>query len=107
MDTACCREKKMECVIKDYNVYKGTCTCRWAASIIAKELVCSREATNMADRYTTTVMNEETNLGHSQYQGRFLQYVQCCYEGEVPYGGSSIRCTVMRSRHYSSQKFSL
>ena len=35
----------------------------WEAAI-AEELVCTREATNAAHRYTTTVMNKETIIGH-------------------------------------------
>ena len=58
-EVACCDEKKMECVIRRYNIYKAT----WAAAIW-EELVCTREATNAANRYTITVMKEETIIGH-------------------------------------------
>ena len=71
---ACCSEKKkMECVIRDYHIYKAI----WAAAN-REELVCTREAVNVADRYTITVMNEETIDGHlprkiSKVSSVFLQ----------------------------------
>ena len=54
---ACCGEKnKMECVIGNYHVYKATCI--WPA-VIREELVCTREAMNVADRQAITVISEE------------------------------------------------
>ena len=52
---ACYSDKEMACVIRGYLMYKGTCI--WAAAI-GEELVCSREPTNAADRYTVAVTKE-------------------------------------------------
>ena len=46
----------------------------WAAAI-REEQVCTREATNVADRYTITVMNEETINGYLPRKISKVQYV--------------------------------
>ena len=48
-------EKELACCVRGYHVYKDI----WAAAI-GEELECSREPTNMADRYAVAVRNEET-----------------------------------------------
>ena len=47
IEMLCCSEKKMECVIRGYmyHVYKAIC-----AAAITKDLVCTREATNVVDK---------------------------------------------------------
>ena len=54
----------------------------WAAAI-GEELVCTREATNAANRYAMAVTKQETIIGH--LTKRFLRYVRCSYEEEAPY----------------------
>ena len=55
-EIACCGEKKkIECVIRGYHIHKAI----WAAAI-GEELVCTKEATNAANRYAITAMNKET-----------------------------------------------
>ncbi len=82
-------EKELACCVRGYHVYKDI----WAAAI-GEELECSREPTNMADRYAVAVRNEETIIGHlprkiSKVCSLFLRR------------GGSIRCTVTGSRrHY-------
>ena len=56
----CCSEKKMKCVTKGCHVYKAI-----LAAEIAEELVCTREATTVTERYAITVMNEETMIGRT------------------------------------------
>ena len=58
-ETAHHGKKKMECVIRGYHVYRAIC-----AAPIVNELVCTREARTMANRYALTVMNEETIIAH-------------------------------------------
>ena len=65
IEMVCGGEKKMECVLRGYDIYKDIyikIPCIWAA-VIREELVCTRQATNAADsdqqvHYTG---NEETN----------------------------------------------
>ena len=45
---SCGERKKIGCAVKGYHIYKATCI--WPAAI-TEELVCSREATNAANRY--------------------------------------------------------
>ena len=52
-------EKELACCVRGYHVYRDI----WAAAI-GEELECSREPTNMADRYAVAVRNEETIIGH-------------------------------------------
>ena len=83
-------EKELACCVRGYHVYKDI----WAAAI-GEELECSREPTNMADRYVVAVRNEETIIGHlprkiSKVCSLFLRR------------GGSIRCTVTGSRRHSS-----
>ena len=83
-------EKELACCVRGYHVYKDI----WAAAI-GEELECSREPTNMADRYAVAVRNEETIIGHlprkiSKVCSLFLRR------------GGSIRCTVTGSRRHSS-----
>ena len=55
---ACNGEQKLECV-RGYHVFQTM----WTAAI-GEELVCTREATNAADRYAITIKNEENVIGH-------------------------------------------
>ena len=59
IEMACCGGKKMECVIRGYHIYKYI-----RAAVIGEVLVCTREATNAADRYAIVVMKDETIIGH-------------------------------------------
>ena len=55
IEMACRGEKEVTCRVRGYHVYKDI----WAA-VIGEELVCSREPTNMADRYAVAVLKQET-----------------------------------------------
>ena len=59
IEMACRGEKEVTCCVRGYHVYKDI----WAAAI-GEELVCGREPTNMADRYTVAVLKQETVIGH-------------------------------------------
>ena len=52
---ACYGEKEMAHVVRGYPIYKDI-----RAALIGEELVCSREPTNVADRYAVVVMKGET-----------------------------------------------
>ena len=45
--------------VRGYHIYKET----WTA-VIGRELVCSREATNAADKNAVAVVKGETLIGH-------------------------------------------
>ena len=78
------------CCVRGYHVYKEV----WAAAV-GEELVCEREPDNASDRYAVAVKREGTIVGHlprkiTRVCSLFLRL------------GSSITCTVISHRRYSS-----
>ena len=80
----------VESMVRGYHVYKDI----WAASI-REHLLCRRETTNLADRFSVAVMKDETIVGHIP---RKISNVCSIFKRK----GGSILCLTTGSRRFSS-----
>lgn len=95
---------EMVCCVRGYHEYKDI----WTAAA-GEVLVCSREPTNVADRYAVAVLKDDVIVGHlprkiAKLCSLFLRRggsIDCTvtgrrrYSADLPQGGLEIPCTLL------------